>query len=126
MNTPRAVLAQLEAYNARDAAAFAACFAPDIQTIDLLTGQPRLQGHERFAQAYAEQFTRWPNQRATIVHRQLAGDLVLDTELVTGVPDRPDAHVLAIYHLNPEGLIDRVWFSPRFTPEACPPPSSPS
>jgi hypothetical protein len=109
------VVEQLRAYNARDAAAFAACYAPDVRVIDLLTGSARLEGHAAFARAYAEQFARWPDQRAQVVHRQIAGELVIDTEFVTGVPDRPDAHVVAIYHVCPTThLIDRVWFSPRY------------
>jgi hypothetical protein len=110
----RAVTAQLEAYNARDAVAFAACYAPEIRTIDLISGETRLDGHAAFAKAYADQFARWPNQRAAVISRQLAGDLIIDTEFVTGVPDRPDAHVVVIYRIAASGLIDRVWFSPRF------------
>lgn len=105
--------AQLAAYNARDAAAFAACYAPDIQTIDLIAGESRLTGHTEFAAAYADQFARWPDQRATVVSRQLAGQLVIDTEFITGVPGRVDAHVVVMYHVAGD-LINRVWFSPRF------------
>ncbi len=112
MNTA-IVETQLAAYNARDAAAFAACYAPDVQTIDLIAGEARHVGHAVFAAAYAEQFERWPDQRATVVSRQIAGQLVIDTEFITGVPGRADAHVVVMYHVA-DGLINRVWFSPRF------------
>lgn len=107
------VQAQLDAYNARNADAFAACYAPGVVVAELATGTVRCTGIAQLTQAYRDQFARWPGQRARVVHRQIAGELIFDTEFVTGVPDRPDAHVVAIYQVR-GGLIERVWFSPRF------------
>jgi hypothetical protein len=108
------VQSQLDAYNARDAAAFCACYADDVIVTDLDTGVVRLQGIDAFREAYAAQFARWPDQRARVVQRQVAGAFVFDTEYVTGVPDREAAHVVAIYRVK-AGKIDRVWFTPRFS-----------
>ena len=74
----------------------------------------KFEGIAAFREAYAAQFARWPDQRARIVQRQLAGDYVIDTEYVTGVPGREPAHVVVIYRVR-RGLIDRVWFTPRFS-----------
>lgn len=114
LHTPAEIVqAQLDAYNARDAARFVACYANDVVVAELSSGQIRYEGIDAFREGYAAQFTRWPNQRVRLMQRQIAGDIVLDTEFVTGVPDRPDTHVVAIYRVR-EGLIDRVWFSSRF------------
>lgn len=104
---------QLAAYNARDAVGFCACYAPDVTVIDLDSGVIRLSGMEAFAAAYRAQFERWPMQRAELRHRHIVGNLVFDTEHVTGVPDRHDALVVGIYRVSGD-LIDRVWFTPRF------------
>lgn len=104
---------QLDAYNARDAAAFCACYADDVVVTDLDTGVVRMQGIEAFREAYSAQFARWPDQRAKVVQRQVAGAYVFDTEFVTGVPGREPGHVVAIYRVM-AGKIDRVWFTPRF------------
>lgn len=113
MTPTEIVQAQLDAYNARDIEAFAACYAPGIVVRELATDVVRCTGITEFTRLYREQFSRWPDQRATIVSRQIAGEMVIDTEFVTGVPDRPDAHVLGIYLVR-EQRIQRVWFSPRF------------
>ncbi len=105
---------QLSAYNARDAAAFCACYADDVIVTDLDSGAVRLQGIAAFREAYTAQFARWPDQRAALANRQIAGDYIIDTEFVTGVPGREPAHVIAIYRVR-EGKIDRIWFTPRFS-----------
>lgn len=110
---PTAVAEQLEAYNARDLERFLACYAPDVRVIDLPFGTVRLGGKAAFAEAYGRQFSRYPEQRAVIVARQVAGEFVIDTEYVTGNFDRPPAHVVAMYHVR-DGLIQTVWFTPRF------------
>ena len=110
---PAVVPEQLEAYNARDIERFVACYAADVRVIDLPAGTVRLNGKAAFAEAYRRQFSRYPEQRATIVSRQVAGDFVIDTEYVTGNFDRPPAHVVAMYHVR-DGLIQTVWFTPRF------------
>lgn len=104
---------QLAAYNARDAAAFAACYAMNVRVHDLETGTVRMEGIEAFTKAYIEAFAKWPQQRAQVVNRQLAGAFVIDTEYVTGVPGREPGHVVAIYRVV-EGLIAEVWFTPRY------------
>ncbi len=107
------IQSQLAAYNARDAAAFAACYAPNVRVHDLETGAVRMEGIEAFTKAYTEAFAKWPQQRAQVVNRQLAGAYVIDAEYVTGVPGREPGHVVAIYRVV-EGLIAEVWFTPRY------------
>lgn len=113
MRTPEeAARAQLDAYNARDLDAFAACYAPDVQALDLESGRERFAGMEALRGRYGVQFAASPAQRARLVSRQIVGEFVFDLEEVTGSSGLPDARVMAIYRVR-GGLIDRVWFSPR-------------
>ena len=103
-----AVERQLDAYNARDAEAFAACYAEDVVVLDG-DGDELMRGRDVVLDAYASMFARSPNLRAEVRHRLRVGPFVVDEERVTGTP-RGDLHAIAIYRLSPGGLIDRVQF----------------
>jgi hypothetical protein len=110
------VQAQLDAYNARDIEAFAACYADDVRVYDLDANTERFRGLDELRARYGPQFINLPQQRAKVVSRQRVGLFTVDVEFVTGSGERPDAHVIAIYRVDGTGAgakIDRVWFSPR-------------
>lgn len=103
-----AVERQVEAYNARDVEAFVACYAEDVALEDA-GGAVQTSGREQMREDYAELFEKCPNLHAEIAARIRVGPYVVDEERVSGLP-AGDLHVVAIYRLDDEGLIDRVRF----------------
>jgi hypothetical protein len=75
---------QLDAYNAQDAEAFAACFAPDARVFSSL-GTVALEGRDQLRRHYAELFAGHADVRAESVHRRQVGSWVVDEERVTGL-----------------------------------------
>jgi len=115
------VIAQLDAYNARDIDAFCATFTLDVAAYELDTGVERLRGHEGLRARYGPQFAANPRQRSMVVSRQELGEMVFDLEFITGYEPAgpgqaapPPFHMMAVYRVR-GGLIDRCWFSPRVT-----------
>ncbi|MCU0688973.1 MAG: nuclear transport factor 2 family protein [Phycisphaerales bacterium] len=106
------VQAQLEAYNARNIDAFLATFAHDAQVIDQDTGELRCQGHDAIRARYGAQFIEHPHQRSHVISRHAVGTFVADLEYITGNTSRPDVHLIATYRVR-QGLIDRMWLTPR-------------
>ena len=103
-----AVERQLAAYNARDADAFAGCYARDV-VIEDLDGGVVMQGREQVRQLYGELFENHPLLHSEIRSRIRIGSWVVDEERVEGLED-DEVHAVAIYHLAKDGLIDRVRF----------------
>jgi hypothetical protein len=81
------VQAQLDAYNAHDLDAFAACYSDDAQIVDA-DGTILRDGISEIRAAYAQRFTN-PDLHAHLVGRLNAGPWVFDQELVTGLGDQP-------------------------------------
>jgi len=54
-----------------------------------------------------EQGDEFPDQRAVIVSRIRVGSCVVDEERISGRSE-DDLHAVAIYHIDGDGLIDRV------------------
>lgn len=107
MNAPDPVDAQLAAYNAGDADAFAACYADDVVIED--AGRRVLaRGRAQVLEQYTRFFAASPDLHAEIVTRIRIGAHVIDEERVTGAGDEP-MHAVAIYHVVGR-LIDRVQF----------------
>ncbi len=99
---------QLDAYNRQDLDAHVACFADDIVVADLNAGES-LHGIDAYRDRYAALFGQYPMNKAALVSRMSAGNVVIDHERVTRNPDADPFEVLAIYTLR-EGLIARVDF----------------
>lgn len=105
-----AVEGQLLAYNARDAVAFAAWFAQDVQLWRLGESAPFLTGRDALEERYAAVFASCPALRADIVHRAVHGRFVTDEEEVHGLdPGGGLVRALAIYE-GTDTEIRRVWF----------------
>jgi hypothetical protein len=99
---------QYQAYNARDADAYAACFAPDC-VISNLNGQTVLHGAPAIRERYAEIFSSHPENKTTLLHRIALGDVVIDHEVIQRGPDREPFQIVAIYTIR-DDRIARVDF----------------
>lgn len=100
---------QLDAYNARDIDAFAACYAADVQIFDLHSGELQYSGRQNLYERYGAQFERCPNLHAELTGRLVVGATAADQERVTGLTDGV-VLALAIYEVR-DGLIQKVWFA---------------
>jgi len=103
-----AVERQLQAYNAGDADAFAACYARDV-VIEDLDGDVVMRGREEVRRLYGELFASQPGLHAEIRSRIRVGSWVVDEERVEGL-EGDEVHAVAIYGLGRDGLIERVRF----------------
>jgi hypothetical protein len=99
---------QLDAYNARDLERFVAEYSDDVQVFSHPEREPVLSGKQAFADHYAENRFTLPALRAELVNRIVVGNIVVDHERVTGLPDG-DREAIAVYHVS-EGRITTVWF----------------
>ncbi len=103
---------QLDAYNARDAATFAACYSADIRCQRHPDEAPFLEGRDALRAFYARERFVHESLHAHLVHRIDLGARVLDHERVVGLPGGP-REVVAIYEQGADGLIGCVWFVAR-------------
>ncbi len=99
---------QLEAYNARNLDALMAIYAADAQMFehpDKLLAEGTVALRERFAARFRE-----PNLHATLLHRIVAGALVLDHERVTRTfQEGPGEVELVMTYEVQAGRIVRAW-----------------
>ena len=102
---------QLDAYNARDVDAIMATYADDAQQFEhpatlLATGPAQIR--ERFVARFQE-----ANLHARLVHRIVAGNRVIDHEIVTRTfPEGAgQIELVAIYEVS-NGRISKAWFMP--------------
>ncbi len=100
--------AQLDAYNARDLEAFAACYADEVEVYDF-PGQLRYSGQAALREFYARRFAV-PTLKAVAKSRAVIGDRVIDHEVcwLNGT-DQPPVELVVIYTVE-AGLIRRVDF----------------
>ena len=99
---------QLDAYNARDLEGFVREYAEDVVVYRLPDPNPVIVGRAALAAHYRDNRFNLPELHATLVHRMVFGNKVIDQELVVGVPGAP-LEVAAIYEVSEDG-ISRVWF----------------
>jgi hypothetical protein len=108
--TARVAQAQLDAYNAHDIDAFAACYTEDVEVNDL-GGAARSTGIQALRETYGALFASRPGLHAHLVGRLVVGDTAVDQERVVGLrDDGVEVHALAIYKVR-DGRIARIWFS---------------
>jgi hypothetical protein len=99
---------QLDAYNERNLARFAACYSADVKAYRLPNPTPILEGIEALSNHYASKRFNLPALHAKLVSRMAFGNKVIDHEIVTGVGDSP-MEVAAIYQAK-DGVITHIWF----------------
>ncbi|MEO0468916.1 MAG: nuclear transport factor 2 family protein [Bacteroidota bacterium] len=108
--TPETIVQQqVEAYNTRNLAAFADCFAEDIQLFNFQQLQPYLSGKQALREAYGDVFGNSPDLHATIVQRIVLGNKVIDHEQVVGRKGVDFIDVVVVYEVE-NGLINRVTY----------------
>ena len=105
----RAAQRQLDAYNAHDTESFAACYHPEVEIFDLKTGELTMSGRDALHQAYGEMFEAFPEVLARVTSRTVVGNVAFDRETVTGRGGEP-LEVMAVYEVDGDELIRRVWF----------------
>lgn len=102
---------QLDAFNAKDVDALVGIYADDAQLFehpDQLLARGTAQLRERFAVRFRE-----PNLHAALLHRIVAGDMVIDHERVTRTfPEGPGTIELTMIYEVQAGRITRAWTIP--------------
>ena len=88
---------QLDAYNARDADAFVACYSEDIVAEDAM-GERILTGRAALDARYRPMFAAYPALHCEVVSRIRVGEFVIHEEQVSGRKPEPE-HVVAIYRV---------------------------
>jgi uncharacterized protein (TIGR02246 family) len=102
---------QLDAYNARDLEAFAACFADDVEMRLLGSETVAWKGREALRKSYGPMFRDSPELHCELVNRIVMGPYVFDQEKVTGRGGGTGTtRVVATYEVR-DGLIARIWFA---------------
>lgn len=108
------VNAQVDAYNAHDVDAFAACYASTIRIQDLSGPgkQSDFQGLDELRKRYSF-LTRMPKDfHVQVVQQMVSGSVVVNLERVFGRPNgKPPMDVIAIFDVR-SGKIASVWFPP--------------
>jgi uncharacterized protein (TIGR02246 family) len=89
----------VDAYNASDAAGFAALFVEGGWHGDLHTQTPMI-GREAIESRYREVFAKYPENRTEVVHRIAFGPFVIDHERVRRSAETAPFDVVAIYALK--------------------------
>ena len=99
---------QLNAYNARDIAAFASTYAPAVEIYNF-PNHLRYQGIRNLHKRYARWFRDNPELHAKNLNRIVMGKFIIDREQVTGRQDGRVINAVAIYQVE-DNRIRRVWF----------------
>jgi hypothetical protein len=99
---------QLEAYNARDLGRFVAEYSDDVQVFRPPDSNPVLSGKDAFARHYADNRFTLPRLHAEVLHRIVAGNVVVDHERITGLQEGA-VEAIAVYRVDGE-RIRAVWF----------------
>ena len=100
---------QLIAYNAHDAATFADTYAVDTRIYNF-PDQPYLAGRDSVRSAYAQFFAAAPRVHAVAARRIVQGHLVIDHEVVAGIPGADTVRAVVIYEVS-QGKISRAWIA---------------
>ena len=111
MNKDNSVVqCQLDAYNARNIAAFAPCFAENVILRELQDGSLIGQGRATLRDMYSRLFESCPDLHAELLSRIEKGNIVIDHERVTGMVSGEVREAVAIYEVK-DGIIQQVWFA---------------
>lgn len=108
-DTPESIVArQVNAYNARNLEVFLSYYADDVEIYEF-PNNLMLEGKEAIIPRYTKRF-KSTQLHAQIIERTVIGNKVIDREHVTGRADGQTVDIVAIYEINDEGLISKVWF----------------
>lgn len=99
---------QLDAYNAHDLEQFLAEYTDDVRVFRPPATEPVLTGKEAFGAHYAKNRFTLPDLHAKLVNRIVSGNIVVDHEQITGLPE-PNLNAVAVYEVI-DTKIRTVWF----------------
>src|SRR4029453_16529162 len=99
---------QLDAYNIRDLERFAAEYTDDVQVFRPPAKEPVFSGKKAFSEHYAKNRFSHPKLHARLVNRIVSRNIVVDHEVITGLPEGELAAVV-VYEVA-EDRIRTVWF----------------
>lgn len=98
---------QLELYNARDVDAFMTIFHEDVQVMDGITGAVLASSKAQLRPRYVERFKS--PVCCELLGRLVLGNVVVDREIITGLPDDGVADCMATYVCE-ANLISKITF----------------
>ena len=98
---------QVDAYNARDLAAFVACYHDDVRVFRPPAAAPAIAGKSALTEFYRTQRFNLPALHAQIVNRIVLGHRVIDHERITGVHAEP-FEIAVVYEVAGD-RIATVW-----------------
>ncbi len=108
--TPEAaVQANLDAYNTRDTAAFAATYAPDAKFCKI-DGTVLLTGRDAIAAFNEKFFAANPTAHCVVLQHVAMGPFVVDQQQIT-LEGRPPMNAMLLFEVR-DGLIVRASYSP--------------
>ena len=99
---------QLEAYNARDLAAFVAMYADDIRIYRMPATEPAISGKAALSEFYAGKRFNLPALHAELLGRIATGNKVVDHERIRGIAEGL-VEAVAVYQVG-AAQIEQVWF----------------
>ena len=108
MSPVEVVQRQLDAYNARDLAAFVATYSDDVRIFRMPSTEPALSGKEQLSDFYATKRFNVPALHAELLGRIATGNKVVDHERIRGIADNL-VEAVAVYQVRDE-RIETVWF----------------
>lgn len=101
---------QLDVYNAKDLAAFIACYHADIAIYRMPATEPALKGCAAQEAFYKTERVTIAALRAEVLQRMVVGNKVIDNEKVHCMAEQP-YRVVVVYEVQ-DGLIKTAWFYP--------------
>lgn len=99
---------QLAAYNNRDIDNFLIPFSDSVE-IYTFPDQLMYKGKEKMRERYGKMFEKAVNLHCKLTHREVLGNVVIDTEEVTGIVEDEIVNAIAIYTIENE-KIQKVHF----------------
>jgi len=107
VNPVEVVQRQVDAYNARDLAAFVACYHDDVRVFRPPAPEPAIVGKSALTEFYRTQRFNLPALHAQVVNRIALGSRVIDHERISGVRERP-FEIAVVYEVAGD-RIATVW-----------------
>ncbi len=98
---------QLEAYNRHDLDGFLACYSPDAELIDQMSGAVIARGRAEIRPLYEQRFKN-PSLHGEIANRIVLGRIVIDHEHIAEPPVSPFREAVVIYQVGSD-FIERAW-----------------
>jgi hypothetical protein len=99
---------QLDAYNARDLAAFVALYSDDIRIYRMPATEPAISGKAALAAFYSSKRFNVAELHAELLGRIATGNKVVDHERIRGIAEGL-VEAVAVYQVG-AAQIEQVWF----------------